>query len=132
MQFLSPNSSNLKGDFSVFTGSSAYLPAGHAANIVGPITGVANLFPYTLVKLWNHVIEGKDQTEIYRLQNLVTNYEEIMTKDFIPGLRASLEILGQSAGHSRSPIPDSTEDAIKSYKSTIKDIAAEEKKLTPS
>lgn len=129
MQFLSPDSTNLKGQFHVLTGSSAFLSAAYATGICGPITGLANLFPHVLVALWNLIASGGPAKEIARLQNLVTNYEEIMTKAFIPGSRATLEILGKKGGKSRSPIPDPTADETAYYRSLITDIAAEERKL---
>ena len=51
MQYLSPDGPNINGeDFQVLTGSSEFLPSAVAAGICGPITGMSNMFPYTLGK----------------------------------------------------------------------------------
>lgn len=61
---------------------------------------------------------------------MITDFEGIMMKAFIPGNRAVLDILGKTGGHSRSPIPDATTEEIEYYKQEIKNLAAEEEKLS--
>ena len=121
MAYLSPSAGNLKGDFAVFTGSSEYLPSAIAAGTAGAITGLANLFPRVVMRAW----EGN-----VHMQNLVTRYEVIMMKAFLPGMRASLEIMGKSAGRSRSPVPQATTEEIAYYEREIQEIWKEEQRLS--
>ncbi|ORY87133.1 hypothetical protein BCR37DRAFT_396718 [Protomyces lactucae-debilis] len=129
MQYLSPSGGNLQRPFQVFPGSTEFLSAACTAGVAGSITGMANLFPYTVVRLWHLLQTGKDKEEAQRLQILVTNYEYHMMKAFLPGVRATLDILGRHGGHSRAPLPDATKEEVEFYASQMTDIAAEEKRL---
>ena len=88
------------------------------------------MFPYTLVRLWSLLESGGDAQQIHRLQGLVTNFEGIMMKAFVPGMRAVMNIMGRSAGHSRSPIPDASPEEIVYYQKMVKDLEVEERKLS--
>ncbi|CCG80508.1 protein of unknown function [Taphrina deformans PYCC 5710] len=109
--------------------SAAFLAAARTAGAVGAIISLSNVFPYTLVKLYNLIESGASETEVLRLQSLVTNYEEIMTTASVPGIRATMGLLGLPAGHSRKPLPDASPAEIDHLKRHIVDIAAEENRL---
>ena len=88
------------------------------------------MFPYTLVRLWSLLESGADAKQSHRLQGLVTNFEGIMMKAFIPGMRAVMNIMGRSAGHSRSPIPDATPEEIAYYQEMVRNLEVEERQLS--
>lgn len=140
MQYLSPDGGNAASGFAVFSGSSQFLPAGHAAGFRGAITGMANMFPYTLVYLWEQIEQqaASDAPSAQRramakaiadLQNDVAKYELLMMRDFIPANRATLTLLGQHAGHSRSPLRAATEAQIQQYRAAIERLAGIEQCL---
>ncbi|BFZ54949.1 hypothetical protein PYCC9005_001987 [Savitreella phatthalungensis] len=131
IQYLNPAAGAVPQGWAVFSGSSQFLPAGHAAGFTGAITGLSNMFPKTLVHLWK-LIEADEKThrsEIARLQQLVAKYELIMMRDFIPGNKATLQLLGRYGGPSRSPLVDATPEQIAIYKQAIGDIRAFEDSL---
>lgn len=127
MVYLSPQSGNIK-DFAVFTGGSDYLPSAYAAGIRGPITGMANLFPKTIVHLFESVQKG-DKAEVDKVQALVNGVETQLNLGFVPASRAVLVMTSGYGGVSRLPLPKATDEEVKKLKELTKDLWTYESQL---
>jgi len=105
-------------NFIVLGGASDYLLGALAVGAIGTITGVANVTPRVLVKLFELFEAGKME-EARELQGAISLGEWALLQGGIPSIKASTELFLGRGGIPRRPIPASPEATVNKLKTSL-------------
>ncbi len=104
-----------------YNGPDEMLLAGLSLGCRGGIGSTYNVLTSLWVKLFN-AFKQKDMENALALQNEANNYIRILLEvspSVIPGIKASLNILGYDVGICRKPLPALSQDAIKKLEQSL-------------
>lgn len=107
-----------------YNGPDEMLLAGLSLGCRGGIGSTYNVLTSLWVKLFN-AFKQKDMENALALQNEANNYIRILLEvspSVIPGIKASLNILGHNVGACRKPLPTLSQDAIKKLEQSLASI----------
>ncbi len=91
-------------DFSVLVGTASVLYPGLAAGAAGGVLALANIAPEQCIQLQKLFKTGKHKEASALQERLIPVNKAVTSKYGVPGLKASLDMLGYFGGEPRSPL----------------------------
>ncbi|GAQ25151.1 dihydrodipicolinate synthase family protein [Tepidanaerobacter syntrophicus] len=109
-------------DFNVIIGTEAIFYAAFEAGAIGAVTGLGNIFPELLNKMYLEYINGKKE-EAKKTQELVLKLRSV-TKlgPTVPVMHAILEMRGIDSGYPRKPFLPISEELKVKVKSSLEEL----------